>query len=134
MPRKDIYHDTVVKALKKGGWIIESEQALLIIENRQLWVDLRVSNAEIQRTILVEVKSFISASQVEDLANAVGKYVMYRAIIEDNELDEELYLAIPQSAYDGIFSEHLGQLLLRKLSIKLVVFDVNSERLIQWLS
>jgi XisH protein len=103
MPRKDIYHDTVVKALKKEGWIIESEQALLIIENRQLWVDLRVSNAEMQRTILVEVKNFISASQVEDLANAVGKYVMYRAIIEDNELDEELYLAIPQSAYDGIF-------------------------------
>lgn len=133
MSRKDIYHDTVVEALKKDGWVIETEQALLVVENRQLWVDLRVSNSGNQRTILVEVKSFISSSQVDDLANAVGKYVVYHAIIEDNELDEALYLAVPQVAYEGVFSERLGQLLLRKLNLKLVVFDVDSKRIIRWL-
>lgn len=133
MSRKDIFHDTVVNALKKDGWIIEVEQVMLVIENRQLWVDLRVSNAINQRAVLVEVKSFISDSQVEDLANAVGKYVMYRAIIEDSELDMELYLAIPNSAYVGIFGERIGQLLFQKLKLKLVVFDINSESILRWL-
>ena len=132
MPRKDIFHDTVVNALKKDGWTIVREQATLVVENRQLWVDLQVSNAGNQRTILVEVKSFISGSQVEDLANAIGKYVMYRVIMEDNELDEELYLAVPDSAYEGIFAERLGLLLLEKLNLKLVVFNVDDERILQW--
>lgn len=77
MPAKDKYHDTVIKALKKDGWVVE--QYALFIENCVLWIDLLVSYIN-QKALLFEVKSFTSASPVEDLANAIGKYFMYSAI------------------------------------------------------
>lgn len=132
MPAKDKYHDTVVNALQKDGWTIDTEQYLLIVENRLLWIDLHATNLQMQRAILIEIKSFLSASQVDDIANAIGKYVMYRAIIEQKNIDLELYLAIPRQAFDGIFSEKLGTLLREKLNILLLVFDIDSEEIIEW--
>ena len=105
MPAQDKYHNAVVHALEKDGWTIENEQYLLVVEYRTLWIDLLVSRSDDERAILVEVKSFLSSSQIEDMANAIGKYVMYSAILEENEIDMPLNLAVPRHAYEGIFSE-----------------------------
>ncbi len=76
MPAKDKYHDVVIRALQKDGWIINDEQYILITQKRLLWIDLLVSDVSDSRQVLVEVKSFISLSAVEDFANAIGKYLI----------------------------------------------------------
>lgn len=80
MPAKDIYHDTVKRALQKDGWTITHDPFPLQIGKKRLAADLgaeRLINAEkgLQR-IVVEVKSFIGQSDVKDLEQALGQYVL----------------------------------------------------------
>jgi hypothetical protein len=107
MPTKDKFHDLVICALQKANWMVIKEQQRLYIESRILKVDLHLQNTR-QEEILVEVKSFDSGSPVVDITDAIGKYTVYRAILDDNEDKRLLYLAIPKTAYEGIFSERLG--------------------------
>jgi len=44
-----------------------------------------------------------------------------------------LYLAVPNRSYEIIFTEKLGQLIIKRLGIKLVVFDEEKVRIEQWI-
>lgn len=76
MTAKDIYHDTVRNALIKNGWQITHDPLVLKWGSKDLYVDLgaeRLLAAEKSgQKIAVEVKSFVSPSEVDDLKNAVG--------------------------------------------------------------
>jgi hypothetical protein len=131
MPAKDKFHDVVLRALQKDGWTIDEEQVELVLDRRILWIDLRAIKDNI--SILFEIKSFLSPSPVEDLAQAVGKYALYGAILKAKKSDEALYLAVPNTAYIGILNERLGQLVIKTLQIKYLVFDVEQEIIIEWI-
>ncbi|WP_287255094.1 element excision factor XisH family protein [Moorena sp. SIO4E2] len=98
MPAKDIYHHAVRFALVKDGWKILTEDYTLEYGGDRLYVDIAAEKsiaAEKQgRKILVEVKSFLGRSFVNDLEQAVGQYIVYRDILVEKELDFKLYLAI----------------------------------------
>ena len=68
MPAKDIYHDTVKRALEKDGWTITKENLHLRWGRRDAYVDIaaeKVFTAEKEgRKIAVEVKSFGSEPKV----------------------------------------------------------------------
>jgi hypothetical protein len=106
---------------------------------RQLFVDLAaermVLGAERNgEKIAVEVQSFLGLSDIDNLHHAVGQYVVYRLLLDRLYPDKLLYFAVPDTVYLGILSEPIGQLVLAKLKMKVVVFDPNSERIIQWIS
>ena len=46
--------------------------------------------------------------------------------------DRELYLAIEQQTFKGIFSEPIGKAILEDEQINLIVFDESEEVIIQW--
>jgi hypothetical protein len=132
MPAKDKYHDTVVRALEKEGWVVTSQYEIVIGE-RRLWIDIRAAKESERIAILIEVKGFEGkGSQVEYLTSAVGQYVVYRAIIESSEGPLPLYLAVPLQAYEGIFAEPLGQLVVQNLNIVMIVFDPEHEEIVVW--
>jgi len=137
MPAKDIYHNTVRTALEKDGWTITNDPLTLEIGDRSLFVDLgaeKILAAEKQgRKIAVEVKSFLSVSPVHDLEEALGQYIVYEDILEFSEPERNIYLAVREEVYLDIFSEPLGQLLLRKKRLKLIVFDSSKEIIIRWI-
>jgi len=67
-----LYHDVVVRALEKDGWIITDDPLYLKYGDRKMYVDLGADQntlaAERQsRKIAVEVKSFLSTSPVSDM-------------------------------------------------------------------
>jgi len=134
MPVKDRYHDIVIIALTKAGWTVTGEQVRLRVPGRRLWVDIRAVKANERLSILVEVKGFENApSQVEYLAGAVGKYVLYASILNDLKSDERLYLAVPELAYNGILSEKIGQNVIKSVQIRLIVFDPERAEIVQWI-
>ena len=137
MPAKDIYHNTVRTALEKDGWTITNDPLTLEIGERSLFVDLgaeKILAAEKQgRKIAVEVKSFLSISPVHDLEEALGQYIVYEDILELSEPERNIYLAVREEVYLDIFSEPLGQILLRKKRLKLIVFDSSREIIIRWI-
>ncbi|MEG5017361.1 MULTISPECIES: XisH family protein [unclassified Microcoleus] len=137
MPAKDIYHNTVRTALEKDGWTITNDRLTLEIGDRSLFIDLgaeKILAAEKQgRKIAVEVKSFLSASPVKDLEEALGQYIVYEDILELSEPERNIYLAVREEVYLDIFSEPLGQLLLQKKRLKLIVFDSSKEIIVRWI-
>lgn len=134
MPAKDRYHDTVKRALIKDGWTIAREQAALKIGKRFLSVDIEAAKADPTIIILVEVKELDDVSSpVEALANALGKYILYRLILEESQIDVPLFMAVSKSSYENILTETLGQRVIQWAQIKLLVFDPEREEIFQWL-
>ncbi|MDJ0697114.1 MAG: element excision factor XisH family protein [Mastigocoleus sp. MO_167.B18] len=137
MPARDIYHNTVKRALQNDGWTITHDPFPLQIGKKRLSVDLgaeRLISAEkgIQK-IVVEVKSFVGQSDVRDLEQALGQYVLYRQIISEMKIERSLYLAVSQPTFNSVFTIELGQILLKNQVVKLIVFDDESEAIVKWI-
>ena len=67
------------------------------------WV--RLINAEKgTKKIVVEVKSFVGRSDVRDLEQALGQYILYRQVLNEMGIDRRLYLAISQPAFKSGFT------------------------------
>ena len=138
MPAKDFYHDTVVQALINDGWEITDDPLILSYDGRELYVDLGAEKTTIAAQkdnlkIAVEIKSFLKPSPLRDLEEAAGQYGVYQSILADIASERILYLAVPKRSYESIFTEKLGQLILKSLKIKLLVFDDEERRIIQWI-
>lgn len=137
VPARDIYHDTVKRALQKDRWTITHDPFPLQIGKKRLSADLgaeRLISAErgLQR-IVVEVKSFVGQSDVKDLEQALGQYVLYRQILNEMGVERSLYIAISRPTFNSIFTIELGQVFLKNQVVKLIVFDDESEAIVQWI-
>ncbi|HBB33135.1 MAG TPA: fatty-acid synthase [Cyanobacteria bacterium UBA8803] len=134
---KDIYHNTVRMALEKDGWTITNDPLTLKIGGRLAYVDLgaeKLLAAEKEgKRIAVEVKSFIGSSPVQDLEQALGQYIMYSQILERQNSDRLLYLAIPGNVFLDFFSEELPQLMVEINHINLLIFDSGTAEILRWI-
>lgn len=74
----------------------------------------------------------MSHSNLADLENALGQYILYRDIIEELEPDRALYLAVREEVFETIFQESLGQMLIRKNQLKLIIFNKAEEVIVKW--
>lgn len=137
MPARDIYHDVVLKALTDEGWMITDDPLRLSYGGRNLYVDLgaeRLIGAEKEeQKIAIEIKSFLGESDVRELSVSIGQYNLYRDLLAEIEPKRQIYLAVPAHVYDGIFKEPLGQLIVAREQISIVVFDDQKERIRQWI-
>ncbi|MEQ9668213.1 XisH family protein [Coleofasciculus sp. G2-EDA-02] len=137
MPAKDIYHNAVRFALVKDGWEILTEDYTLEYGGDRLYVDIAAEKsiaAEKQgQKILVEVKSFLGRSFINDLEQAVGQYVVYRDVLVETDLDFELYLAITQGTYKSYFQRQLAQMIINRNQVKLLIVDAENEVIVQWI-
>lgn len=137
MPAKDIYHDTVKRALIKDGWTITHDPLKLDWGDTDLYVDLgteRIVAAEKgEHRIAVEIKSFVSASQIHDLEEALGQYVLYHDILSEVEPQRSLYLAVPEKILREVFDKAVGRLMLKNNRAQLVVFDPRKEVIVTWI-
>jgi hypothetical protein len=137
MPVRDIYHDTVKKALIKDGWTITHDPLVLKWGFKDLYVDLgaeRLLAAEKEgRKIAVEVKSFVGESEVDDLEDAVGKFILYHDILDRTEPDRVLYLAVRQAVHVSVFEEPIGRILLENQRVRLIIFDPQAEVIVKWI-
>lgn len=131
MPRQDDYHDTVKQALINDGWSIDGEQVAFIGSERQVVIDLQASK-DGHGIILVEVKGF-QPSMVEALANAMGKVLIYRYILNELAQNIPLWLAVPDFAYQSILTENMGLAMRKQLGMDLIVFSVEREVIVAWI-
>jgi XisH protein len=134
---RDVYHNTVKSALQKDGWTITHDPFPLKIGKKRLSIDLgaeRLIAAENQSSkIVVEVKSFVGQSDVKDLEQALGQYILYQQIIGESGIDRVLYLAVSETTFKGVFSVEIGQVLLKNGIVRLIVFDDEKEEITRWM-
>jgi hypothetical protein len=112
MPARDIYHNHVKHALIKDGWTITHDPFPMKWGRKDTFVDLgaeKILAAEKEgQKIAVEIKSFIGASEMHDLHNAVGQYTRYHDVLERTEPMRVLYLAIREIVFHVSFQKTGG--------------------------
>src|SRR5262249_19565402 len=111
MPARDSIHDNVRRALERDGWTITHDPFKLQLGVRRFYVDLgaeRLLAAEKgTRKIAVEIKSFAGPSEMKDLEDAVGQFVVYEHALRRKEPERALYLAVPESSWRPVFMDEL---------------------------
>lgn len=137
MAAKDLYHDQVKSALQKSGWQVTDDPLRLDWDDTPLYIDLGAERLLIaekgSERIAVEVKSFISKSEIEDLKNAIGQFVLYRAALNEQEPGRKLFLAIRETTYQSLFTAPKTWALCQREGINLLIFNPQTEEVVLWI-
>lgn len=70
---------------------------------------------------------------MHNLEQAVGQFVVYQAILAEKDPERTLFLAVPDDAYERVFTDELGQLLLNQSILRLIVCDIINQEIIEWI-
>jgi hypothetical protein len=137
VPQRDVFHDTVKRILIADGWTITHDPLVLPFGRRNVYVDLGAElplGAEKEgRRIAVEVKSFLGVSDLRDLEQALGQFALYRFLLARDEPERVLFLAITRAARENLFEDAVGRELVASEKLRLLVFDPETERLLEWI-
>ncbi len=83
---------------------------------------------------MVEIKSFIGTSKLQDLKEALGQYDIYRYLLDVTAPERKLYLAISLIAYKSFFTQDVIQLIVNRHQLALIVVDTELEEVKQWIN
>jgi hypothetical protein len=138
MAARDVFHEAVKTALVKDGWIITHDPLALSFGGVDLYVDLgaeKVIAAEREsQRIAVEIKSFSGPSLVSDFHAALGQFLNYRLVLEAQDPERHLYLAVPLDAHAAFFTLPFAQSAIHRYQLKLLVYDGQTQEILQWQS
>jgi hypothetical protein len=136
MPAKDIFHETVKKALVKDGWVITADPLFIQSEDFDIYIDLGaekiIAAEKNEQKIAVEIKSFAKPSLLYEFHLALGQFIDYREILTEVESEYTLYLAVPQPVYDTFFKRRLIQSIRKNYQLKLMAYDIDKEEIVKW--
>jgi hypothetical protein len=135
---KDIYHNAVKNALIKDGWRILADSYFLQYEDAQLYADLLAEKTLLaeqnDRTIVVEIKSFINPSPMRDFELALGQYIVYRDILDLSEKHYAIYLAVKDTVFESFFQRKSVKAIVKRHQVEFIVFNNEQEEIVSWIS
>jgi hypothetical protein len=136
MSAKDIFHDTVIKGLEKEGWVITDDPLRIRSGRVDMQIDLgaeKIIAAEKgEEKIAVEIKSFISSSNISEFHTALGQFLNYRFALQEQQPQRFLYLAVPKTPYETFFQLPFIVNVIANVQLSLIVYDPNEEVIILW--
>ena len=136
---RERFHDQVKAALIKNNWLITHDPfSVRISEVVKLQIDLGAEStiaAQREREkIAIEIKSFITDSNISEFHTALGQYLNYAQALEDEEPDRILYLAVPLETYEEFFQLSFVQKSLKRHTVNLIIYDPNKEEINKWIN
>lgn len=136
MSRLDYCHPQVVHALENDGWTVNPIPLEIETPERTIHVDIEASrqiNGTRQRVLMAEVKCFPDRKKTtRELYEAVGQYIIYRAVLAEINMTVPLYLALPVEDYVTIL-DTTARRAIRDNRIKLLIVNLESERVVEWI-
>ena len=134
---KDRFHDVVRAALEKEGWQITADPYEINVDDVDFEIDLAAEQllaaTKENQKIAVEVKSFISPSNVSDFHTALGQFLNYRDALLIVEPERQLYLAVRIPIYESFFQRRFIMAAIKRYQLRLIIYDVQQEVIVQWL-
>jgi hypothetical protein len=133
---RDVYHQTVKKALEKAGWQITHDPFELEYGASDYKIDLGAEGlvgAEREgQKIAVEVKSFLARSLQHQLHEAVGQYTNYRVLLAEVDPERVVYLAVTLDVFSELFELKFARLIRERTELRLIVFSPTLEEVVMW--
>lgn len=138
MSAKDKIHDNVKQALINDGWDITHDPFTIVYGGDTVFADLaaeRPFTAERDgEKIIVEIKSFIGRSSIQDFKTALGQYMLYLPAIQKLAPDYKLYVAISETAYLSDLQRDIIQLAVKSYNLPFIVVDLTNEEITEWIN
>jgi hypothetical protein len=139
MSARNIHHHIVREALIADGWTITADPLRLQFGGRDVLIDLAAEDAAFSaekagQRIAVEVQSFRGPSDVRNLEEALGQFMLYRFVLSVREPDRKLLMAVESEVYNDFLSQEFGRTILSAYTVPLIVFDVSSRRVTRWIN
>lgn len=138
MPRKDIYHNAVRRALEKDDWQITHDPFVIKLLDLTIIADLGAKkirfDKEIGRKMVVEIKVFGGRSKTTDFEKAKGQYDIYQIAMTKNRINSTLFLAITAKVYRDYFLRPSIQEIIATAKINLLIFDSEREEIVKWIN
>ncbi|MBI5667759.1 MAG: hypothetical protein HZC41_07100 [Chloroflexi bacterium] len=136
MSRLDYCHLQIVHALEKDRWKVNPIPLEIETPERTIHVDIEASRhvkGTQQRVLMAEVKCFPDRKKTtRELYEAVGQYIIYRAVLAEINTNVPLYLALPVEVYTTVF-DSTARRAVRDNMIKLPIVNLELERIVEWI-
>lgn len=137
MPAKDAIHDIVKAALIKDGWNITHDPYRIRMGETDVFADLGAEKAiaaeKDKRKIVVEIKSFIGLSMMNELEKAIGKFALYSVWVAKIEPERQVYLAISQRTFNDVFDTVGGRALIQDLRLRMILVALDKQEVTRWI-
>ena len=137
MSARDRDHDAVHAALIADGWTVTNDPLHLHYAGDNLYIDLaaeRLLAAEKgTRRIAVEIKSFRGPSELVDLHQAVGQFVVYREVLAELDPQRELYVAVSVDVRSEVFETGVARMVLTRQIRRLLSYDPTKQVIVRWI-
>lgn len=135
---KDIIHNAVKNALINDGWVITADPYRIKAGDIQVYADLAadrpIAAEKGTQKIVVEIKSFVGHSMINDLYEALGQYLIYLRLLETTASDRKLWLAVSDIVFHDFFQMEAIQDVVTKYGVDILVVNIESEEVEQWIS
>ena len=135
---RDLFHEIVRSAIEKEGWTITDDPLSIRCGGVDLQIDLGaqrlIAAQKAGQKIAVEIKSFVSASKISEFHTALGQFINYRIALRTEDPDRILYLAVPLAIYNDFFNLPFTQTVVSENQIKLIIYNIETEEIVQWLT
>jgi hypothetical protein len=134
---KDKIHHAVRRALEKDGWTILNDPFYIESGGVMVEIDLEaekfVAAQKANIKILIEIKGLSRRSLIYDFHSAIGQYIDYRGILKDENIDQELYLALPEIIYEEMKTKPFYAKRLLENNVKQIIIDIENETILTWI-
>ncbi|HAO19491.1 MAG TPA: XisH protein [Desulfobacteraceae bacterium] len=135
---KDIIHNAVRNALIKDGWTITHDPYTIEYKDEFLYADLAaehpIAAERGQLKIIVEVKSFVGHSVMQDFKLALGQYHIYLSLLKITAPEYKLYMAISDVVYSAGFQRPTIQLIVQQDILPMIIINLESEEIVRWIN
>ncbi|MDZ8188876.1 MAG: XisH family protein [Nostoc sp. ChiSLP02] len=137
MSAKDIFHESVKKALQKQGWIACNDPLKFKFGEVNFQIDLGaekiITAQKGNEKIAIEIKSFLNPSPITDFYSALGQFLSYRLALAGYEPDRVLYLAVPLDTYKIFFQLEFTKIAIKQYQVLLIVYEPENEVIVEWI-
>jgi hypothetical protein len=136
MPQRDKLHETVKRALQRGGWTITHDPYSISYEGDQLFIDLAAEQLlaaeQGEERIAVEVKGFTGPSAIADVQQAIGQYLLYRSILARTDPERTLLLAVSAETEMDVLVRPAVQVFFLDHAVRCLIVDTTHEEIVRW--
>ena len=134
---KDKIHVAVKEALIREGWIITHDPYKIKVLGMDYEIDLgaeeMIAAEQGGRKIAIEIKSFVAGSFVYEFHAVLGQFLNYELCLREQEPERILFLAIPDFVYETFFQRNAIQMIIKKYSLRLIIFDTHNQSIREWI-
>jgi hypothetical protein len=133
----DVCEPQVLRALEKEDWRILKKPHPIHIGGKYIFADIslqRSTNGKSETIIVLEVKCFTNPdNDLQEFYKAIGQYQFYRQALQIYQSAYPVYLALPDVAYAPLIRQPTVSALFNEVGVKLIIVNLQDERITQWL-